>query len=103
MEPEAILPRISPKTRPQLERMDSSRHNTKQIRLIQSSEVVLVLLVGERLVLNEHCDVGCSVPEFGAGKPRCSDLALVTQVSLSQSPTPQSMSVGVKSRGPGHT
>lgn len=38
LELEAILPRICPKTRPQLERMDSSRHNTKQIMLIQSSE-----------------------------------------------------------------
>lgn len=59
-------------TNPQLERMGSGRHNTKQIRLIQSSEEWgLYHSVGERLVLNEPHDVGGSVPEAGADKPRC--------------------------------
>ena len=53
-------------------------------------------------MLNEHRHAGGSAPEFGAVKPRCSGLALVTQVSLSQSRTPRPVSVGVESTGPGH-
>lgn len=74
LELEATLPRICPKTKATAERIDSSRHNTKQIRLIQGSEEwSLYCSVGERLVLNEYCDIGGSVPEFGAIKPCCSD------------------------------
>lgn len=103
LELEAILPRICPKNRPQLERMDSSRRNTKQIRLIRSSEVCgLYCSVAERLVPNEHRGVGGSAPEFGAVKPRCSDPALVTPVSLSHSPAPQSTSIGAESASPSH-
>lgn len=35
---EALFLRIRPKSRPLLKRMDSSRHNAKQIGLIQSSK-----------------------------------------------------------------